>query len=127
MVVGEYILSGVALALVALVFWSVKVMIGKQDSKIIEIDDKVTFLDTKIEGRFIKNEIDREILKDLYLDEKTHSFICGKMQADFKLHVSEIANENRKLMLEAINKNREFVEELIKELRVDIKKNNYIK
>ena len=126
MVVGEYILSGVALALVALVFWSVKVMIGKQDSKIIEIDDKVTFLDTKIEGRFIKNEIDREILKDLYLDEKTHSFICGKMQADFKLHVSDVAQENRMVMLEAIKQNREFLEGFIKELRTDLKKNGNI-
>jgi len=124
---GEWILSAVAIALVALVFWAVKVMVGKQDSKIKEINDKVNILDIKVESKFSKNEIDREILKDLYLDEKTHSFICGKMQADFKLHVSEIANENRKLMLEAINKNREFVEELIKELRVDIKKNNYIK
>lgn len=116
---GEYLLSGVAIALVGIVFWAVKRMIDKTDKK---IDD----LKVETDSGFKNNIKVREHLKVLYLDEKTHKFMCEKTQADFKLHVSKVAENNREIMTGAIEKNLAIVTDMFNDLRKDMK-DNFIK
>ena len=117
---GEYILSGVSLALVALVFWAVKRMVDKVDKKIDDLK-----IDT--DKGFKENTITREGLKVLYLDEKTHKYICGKTQSDFKLHVSEVAKQNREVLMLAVETNLTAVKVMFTELKQALKENGTIK
>ena len=113
---GSWLLSAIALGLVSLVFFSMRYMLEKQSKRIDAVEDDIT-----------ESNLIREGLKREYLSEEMHKIVCAKNQAETKLHISEVAKDNREVMLEAIEKNLVVVTNMFSKLEKSLKINGAIK
>ena len=129
--IGYWLMSGIALGLVALVWFVIRKMIDDlwKDFKDMKktMRDKMDVLEKEIHEKFRINEKDREVLKEIYLRGDYHKVFCAATQDRFLLHVSK---ENKKLsdtLLLEIKNNRETVFNAITDLRSDMKSNGHMK
>ena len=129
--IGYWLMSGVALGLVALVWFVIRKMIddlwkGFKDMK-TNTNTKIKNLSDDVSQKFKINEQDREVLKEMYIRGDVHKIVCEATQNKFLLHVSTETRALSEVLMKEIRSNREAVFEAIDSLRSDMKKNGYVK
>ena len=113
---GSWLLSVIGIGVVGHVVFSMKYMLEKQSKRI-----------DKVENDMDESNLIREALKRDYLRQDFHKVICTGTQDKLKLHVSKVAEENRKVMLEAIDKNLEVVTKMLAKLEESLRSNGAMK
>ena len=116
----QYILSGIALGLVGLVWFVIRDMISKQGVRMDEHERET-------EKKFERSNGVREDLKDLYMRHDYHKMFCEKTQSKFLLATTEAVTKTKDELMKEIRSNKDAVTMLIGELRKDMRKNGYIK
>ena len=92
----HFILASFAAGMMGLVFWMVKHMINKIETRCDEIDSKHEKAEKGMKKIFDKHLEERdEFLKHLMTDG-AHKLVCKATQAELKLHVSKVAEDNRR-------------------------------
>ena len=92
----HFILASFAAGMMGLVFWMVKHMIKRIEIRCDEIDEKHDLAEDKFLKMFDKHLEERDAFLKELMTSGDHRLVCKATQAELKLHVSKVAEDNRR-------------------------------